>query len=145
NISALIDHLLVSILLTLLDIKQVDVIYQQLRKTAASAGHDVLEPHERREADTELPDRARARPVGDGLRDEAHREHAVRKDAAHAGRPRERLVLMNRVEVPGGAGVARELDLLDRALDEPWELVADRDVLEGDLRVSHRRVRGGSP
>src|SRR5438132_10082540 len=35
--------------------------------------------------------------------------------------------------------VARELDLLDRALDEPWELVADRDVLEGDLRVSHRR------
>src|SRR2546422_1646178 len=79
------------------------------------------------------------------LRDEANREHAVRKDAAHAGRPRERLVLMNRVEVPGGAGVARELDLLDRALDEPWELVADRDVLDGVLRVSHRRVRGGSP
>src|SRR5439155_1241917 len=83
---------------------------RRLGKHAASAGHDVREPHERREADTELPDRARARPVGDGLRDEAHREHAVRKDAAHAGRPRERLVLMDRVEVPGGAGVARELD-----------------------------------
>src|SRR5207253_1345707 len=109
---------------------------------APPAGHDVSEPHERREADTEPPHRARARPVGDGLRDEAHREHAVPKDAAHAGRPRERLVLMNRVEVPGGAGVARELDLLDRALDERWQLVAERDVLDGDLRVAHLR-RGG--
>src|SRR5947208_3181105 len=140
------DDLLAALILRPhLELDQVDVVLRRLGKHAASAGHDVREPHERREADTELPDRARARPVGDGLRDEAHREHAVRKDAAHAGRPRERLVLMDRVEVPGGAGVARELDLLDRALDERWELVADRDVLEGDLRVFHRHVRGGSP
>src|SRR5204862_7623450 len=107
---------------------------------AAAAGHDVLEPHERGEADAELLPPAGAGPVGERLRDDAHREHAVGEHAAHARGLRELVVLVDGVEVAGGAGVARELDLLDGALDERRQLVAHVDVLRVDLSVFHSRT-----
>src|SRR6267378_3723440 len=92
------------------------------------------------EAHAELLHAAGARPVRDRLRDEAHRQHAVGEHAAHARRLRELVVLVDGVEVAGGAGVAGELDLLDGTLDERWQLVADVDVLRVDLRVFHSRT-----
>src|SRR3989442_12625596 len=126
-----------------LELHQVDVVLRRLGEDATPAGHDVLEPHERGEADAELPHRARARPVGGCLGDEAHREHAVGENATHASRPGELALLVDRVEGTAGAGETRELDLLDRTLDERWQLVADLDVLKIDFRVLHRRATDG--
>src|SRR5262244_4259164 len=123
-----------------LELDQVHVVLRRLPDHAAATRHDVLQPDEGREPDPELPDRPRAGPVRHGLADEAHREHAVGEDAAHPGRAGELGVLMDGVEVAGGAGVACELDLLDRPLDERRQLVADVDVVEVDLRVLHRRT-----
>src|SRR6266508_4123447 len=51
----------------------------------AAAGDHIPEAHERREPHADLLDRAHAQPVGDRLSDEAHGEHAVGEDIAHAG------------------------------------------------------------
>ncbi len=64
--------------------------------------------------------------------------------AGHPGRARELVVLMDRIEIAGSARVPRELDLLDRALDERWKLVADLDVVEIDFPVFHSLGEGGS-
>src|SRR5437899_1420837 len=64
--------------------------------------------------------------------------------AGHPGRARELVVLVDRVEVAGSARVPRELDLLDRALDERRKLVADLDVVEIDFPVFHSLGEGGS-
>jgi len=62
----------------------------------------------------------------------------VGEDSAHPGRSRELVVLVDRVEVAGRARVTRELDLLDRPLDQRRQLVAHLDVVEVDLGVLHQ-------
>src|SRR5713101_7132522 len=58
------DLLAALVLCPHLELHEVDVVLRRLGEDATPAGHDVLEPHERGEADAELLDRARARPVG---------------------------------------------------------------------------------
>ena len=120
-----------------LELDQVHVVLRRLANDAPATRHDVLQADQRREPDPELADGAGPRPVRHGLADEAHREHPVREDTAHAGGPGELVVLVDRVEVAGRARVAGELDLLDRPLDERRELVAHLDVVEVDPGVLH--------
>ena len=101
------------------------------------AGDHVPQPHEPGEAHADLLHRADAEPVRHGLGDEAHGEHAVGEDVAHACRLGEGRVLVDRVEVAGGAGVAGELDLLDRPLGQRRHLGADLHVLVVDRGVFH--------
>src|SRR4029077_15280683 len=120
-----------------LELDQTHVVLRRLADDTPAAGHDVLQSDERGEPDAQLPDRAGARPVRHGLAHEPHREHPVGEDTAHAGGAGELVVLMDGVEIAGRARVARELDLLDRPLDERRQLVAHLDVVEVDLRVLH--------
>src|SRR5262249_42332990 len=120
---------------------EAQVVLLRLRDHATGAGDGVFESDQSGEPHAELAHASGARPVGERLADPAHRQHAVGEDPAHAGCARELLVLVDGVEVEGGAGVARELNLLEWALDERRQHVADLDVLEVDPGVLH----SGSP
>src|SRR5439155_21252251 len=136
------DHLLALLILRPhLELDEAHVVLLRLRDDAAGAGDGVLESYQRREADAELAHAAGPRPVGEGLADPANRQHAVGEHAAHAGRAGELVVLVDGIEVERGAGVARELDLLERSLDERRQGVAELHLLEVDPRVLH----SGSP
>jgi hypothetical protein len=71
------------------------------------------------------------------LRDEAHGEHAVGEDVAHARGLGEGRVLVDGIEVAGGAGVAGKLDLLYGRLHERRHLTPDLDVFRVNLGVLH--------
>src|SRR6185503_8154690 len=70
-----------------LQVDEVDVVVlARLAEDAPATGDHVFQSHDGGEAHAELADGAGPGPVGEGLADEAHREHAVGEDAAHAGR-----------------------------------------------------------
>src|SRR5438552_18251083 len=77
------DLLAALVLCPHLELHEVDVVLRRLGEDATPAGHDVLEPHERGEADAELPVCARALLVCGFLGDVAHRENAVGENATH--------------------------------------------------------------
>src|SRR5262245_52502769 len=73
----------------------------------AGAGDAVLRPGDRPELHVEGLDRAGSGPVDHDVREQTHREHAVREHRGHPGLLGDRLVVVHRVVV---AGRARILD-----------------------------------
>src|SRR5262245_34425317 len=103
----------------------------------AAAGDHVAQAHEGGEAHADLADAAHPEPLRHRLGHEAHGEHAVGEDVAHARGLGESRVLVDGIEVARGARVARELDLLDGRLHEGRHLGSNLHVLCVDLGVLH--------
>ena len=83
---------------------------------ASTAGHDVLQPDERGEPDAELADGAGPGPVASPLGPRSPwRGMPWAKTPPMPAARANSCVLVDGIEVAGGAGVAGELDLLDRA------------------------------
>ena len=70
-----------------------------------------------------------AGPVGDELAEEGHRQHAVCDHRRKAAVARERLVIVDAIEVARGAGVLHELRGRDRRLFDERQRIADADFI----------------
>src|SRR5690349_18789496 len=90
-----------------------------LPRHAALAGDRIAGPHARREPDLVPTEVLRSDEVGDALRDEPGRQHAVAEDGRIAGHLREFLVVVDRVEVTRRARVANQVRARE-AVDHEW-------------------------
>src|SRR5215467_5418797 len=105
---------------------------------ATLANHGVARPDHLDESHAVLSKLSTSGPVGDKLPEESHHQHSRRVHRGHADSAGVNLIDMNGVEVSGGAGVARQLNAIDRSLRQRRQLVAHVNCFEIEPAGRHQ-------